>query len=275
MESQIAFQSLLKSKLLELQHLNPRFSLRAFAQRLDLNPGVLSALLNGKRMASEKLVARVSDRLMLDPHERSTLLDSFEKRRLKNAGVKNTEDDGLNYLRISSAQFRVLAEWEHLAIVSLLETVDFESSPAWIADRLGISKPRAERAVDRLVELEVLRRRSDGTLEKTNGFFRTTDDIADVSIRKFHDQSLELAKKSLHQHSIHERDFSAIMISISPDQLTEAKALIRKFQDELADLLEKGEQTEVYQFACQLFPLTVTRETQIQAEIKTNEKSDH
>ena len=43
-------------------------------------------------------------------------------------------------------------------------------------------------------------------------------------------------------------------------KLTEAKARMRKFRDELCDYLEEGEKTEVYELSLQLFPRTKTRE---------------
>jgi hypothetical protein len=44
---------------------------------------------------------------------------------------------------------------------------------------------------------------------------------------------------------------------MDPTRLPEAKALLRRFQDELLELVEKDPNpTEVYRVAMQLFPLT-------------------
>jgi transcriptional regulator with XRE-family HTH domain len=82
MNAQLTLQNLLRNKLSELQNQNPRFSLRAFARRIGMNPGGLSALLNGKRSVSIKIAQRISERLMLDPQERATLLAAFQKQAL-------------------------------------------------------------------------------------------------------------------------------------------------------------------------------------------------
>jgi UV DNA damage repair endonuclease len=45
-------------------------------------------------------------------------------------------------------------------------------------------------------------------------------------------------------------------MAIDPKKLSVAKELIRKFQDDLSDLLESGNQTEVYRLSTHLFPLS-------------------
>jgi uncharacterized protein (TIGR02147 family) len=153
----------------------------------------------------------------------------------------------------------VLGEWVHFAILSLLKTDDFKSDPQWIATRLGISPNQVSTALERLLSLEMIQRSEHGEYSRTNGHFRTSDDVADVSIRKFHSQTLELAKESLHRDPIECRDFSAVTMAIDLNQLDRAKTIIRQCQDELMSLLETGQRTEVYRFSCQLFPLTVLK----------------
>ncbi len=48
---------------------NSSFSLRAFAQRLDLSSGALSEVLNGKRPLSIAIKKRIAPKLLLSPQE--------------------------------------------------------------------------------------------------------------------------------------------------------------------------------------------------------------
>jgi uncharacterized protein (TIGR02147 family) len=160
---------------------------------------------------------------------------------------------------VSSDQFRLIAKWHHFAILSLIRTRGFRSDPDWIATRLGITPVQSREALERLSRLGLISSDSDGKIRRSKSKYRTTDDIASISLRQGHAENLELAKDSLVKHSVDERDFTAATMSIDPKKLPEAKEKIRKFQDELAELLESGTQSEVYKVCIQLFPLTVLR----------------
>jgi uncharacterized protein (TIGR02147 family) len=80
--------------------------------------------------------------------------------------------------------------------------------------------------------------------------------MADVTLKKHHEQSLDLAKESLFRDDVKKRDFTTVTMAIDPKKLSMAKERIRKFEDELSDLLESGHRTEVYRLSMQLFPLS-------------------
>jgi uncharacterized protein (TIGR02147 family) len=255
MKAQIEIQRLLRQKLTEAQQNNPRYSLRAFAGRTGLAPGALSAILNGKRSVSPKLATKICQALLLDPQERGEILRHFSRRE----SVSFPKDGDLEpkYRELSAAQFRIVSEWQHFAILSLLNTRGFKSDPEWIARRLGITTTAAKTAIERLMSLEMLTLKNGKKLVRSDSPFRTSDDLADVSIRKSHEEGLDLAKDSLRKHPLTERDHSTITMAIDPARIAEAKARIRAFQDDLSELMESGHQQEVYRLAIQLFPLTV------------------
>jgi len=251
MRDQVAIQQLLQKKFAELQSSNPRYSLRAFSRKVGLNPGALSGILNGKRNVSTKLVQRIAERLLLDPQERSELFSHFRILRYREQTVGSNE-----YRVLSAAQFKVVAEWEHFAILSLMRTKDFRSEVEWIADRLGLTQSKARDSIQRLIDAGMVELSSDGALTRVSPKYRTTDDVANMSLRRSHEQSLELAKRSLEQDAVSERDHTWVMFAMDPKKLSMAKEKIRRFQDELADLVEAGDQTEVYRLSMQFFPLT-------------------
>lgn len=254
MKEQLAVQHVLRSKFADIQRANPKYSLRAYSKKVGIHVGALSSILNGKRNVSRELAERITQRLMLDPQERSEILGLFpEKRAYTREGEKAPEP---RYLAFSAAQFKIVAEWEHFAVMSLLQCEDFESSIEWIARRLGLTETRARQVIDRLVELGLFNVDARGNLSRTKKSYRTTDDIANLSLKKCHDQSLELARESLYRDEVKDRDFTSITMAVDPKKLSMAKERIRKFQDELSDLLESGHQTEVYRLSMQLFPLS-------------------
>lgn len=260
-KEQLAIQKLLRERLAGHQKSNPRYSLRAFAKRVGVHVGALTNVMSGKRNVSRKLAERIVTRLDLDPQERSEILSLFpDKRRNSKSGVNQSEVISPKYLALTAAQFRTMAEWEHFAVLSLLECSDFRSELDWISKRLGMTAARARQVIDRLTELGHIRAASDGTIELTHAGVRTSDDIADLSLKLHHSQGLDLAKESLYRDSVELRDFTAVTMAIDPEKLSVAKERIRKFQDELSDLLESGtSRTEVYRLSMQLFPLSTLR----------------
>lgn len=255
---QIAIQNLLRRKFTEIQVSNPRYSLRAFSIKIGVHVGALTYIMNGKRNVSRKLAERIARRLMLDPQERSEVLQLFpESRKNKKAAIPvSAHELNSRFCQLSAAQFKAIAEWEHFAIMSLVKCEDFQNETAWIAKRLGISDSRVRQVVDRLIELNILSLDESGRLVRTTSGFRTSDDVADISLKKHHDESLQLAKDSLHRDPVSARDITSITMAIDPKNLSMAKELTRKFQDELSDLLESGHRTEVYRLSMQLFPLS-------------------
>ncbi len=254
MNEQLALQKLLRERLVEIQRENPRYSLRAFSRKLGVHVGALTYIMNGKRNVSRALAERIATRLLLDPQSRSELLRLFPDKRRKAASEDGKH--GPRYLEMNAAQFKVAAEWEHFAVLSLIKCDDFQGTSEWISNRLGITSSRSRDVVQRLLQLGLLEIGEDGQLTRTAESFRTPDDFADISLKKHHDQTLELAKVSLYRDDVALRDFTTITMSIDPRKISMAKERVRSFQDDLSALLESGTQTEVYRLSMQLFPLS-------------------
>lgn len=252
MKEQLALQNILRNKLEESRTKNPAFSVRAFAKRVGLSPATLSLVLNGKRMVSKKLAVKVSEKLMLDPQERSELLGKFPVAKK----VHHDEVD-LSYLQLTADQYQVVADWKAFAILNLIGTRGFKNSSEWIGSRLGISTENASQVIDRLNRLGMIEIDKNGKMRRSAPRFRTTDDINNISLRKSHYQNLDLARESLDNDSVDIRDFTWLTIPLDTKKLLQAKTLIRKFQDDLRNLLDEGaEPNEVYRLAIQFFPLT-------------------
>jgi uncharacterized protein (TIGR02147 family) len=256
MNEQIAIQKQLNEKFEEIRAKNPAFSLRAFSRRLDISPSTLTRILSGTRRVSRPLAEQLCDKLMLDPQERSDILGNFPQRKKYRQASRFHAEVDPGYLQLTADQFRIIGEWYHFAILSLLKTKGFKSDPEWIAERLGISVREAITALDRLERLEMIQKDSSGEWTRTHPRFRTTDDVMNLSLKKAHRQYLELGLEALAHVPTELRDFTAITMPTNPELLPKAKELIRKFQDELSALLESEPGTEVYKFCTQLIPLT-------------------
>lgn len=258
MKEQIALQKILLTKYEDLRSKNPSYSRRAFSKKLGLSAGAISELLNGQRKVSIKLAERIAQRLALDPQERSELFGLFPKRVRRKQDLTDSVDP--NYLQLNIDQFRVIGDWYHFAILTLMRSKGFKSDINWIANRLNLSPTITKTAIDRLKRLELIREDERGNLTRSKTRYRTSDDVANASVRLAHSQYLDRARNALDTLSVNQRDFTSLMLTLSPQQLPRAKEIIRKFQDDLAAELEATPQPEVYQLCVQLFPLTQKNE---------------
>lgn len=255
MDGQAALRKLLNGALVDAKVRNPSFSLRAFARRLELSPAALSEILGGKRRVSRNMATRVLTQLGADASVARTVLDAFPAKRGRRPAVSDNAP-GLSFEELSMDHFRSIADWYHFAICALSETRGFRDDPEWISRRLKHVSPQdVELGMKRLEKLGMLVR-ENGRLRSKAGHVSSSDDVVNLALRKSHAQDTELVLKSLQEDEILMRDISAITMAIDVKKLPQAKKLIRRFQDQICELLEDGPKTEVYKLCVQLIPLT-------------------
>jgi uncharacterized protein (TIGR02147 family) len=237
---------------------NPRYSLRALAQLLQLPPGRLSEILSGKRQVTPQTAEKISEALAYSPKRRDQfhrLVSLARKSQAVNQAVATSATTTPSYKQLSLDQYHVVADWYHFAILSLMELRDFESNPDCIARRLGISKIQAAAAVKRLMRVGLIEAQ-DGKWISTGKNIETPTDLRSSALRRSHRQTLQQAIAALEGVSIEERDITSMTMAIDSRKLPEAKKLIRDFRKKLAAFLEEGEADQVYNLNIQLMPVT-------------------
>ncbi|MFZ3230908.1 MAG: TIGR02147 family protein [Pseudobdellovibrio sp.] len=259
MNEQIVIQTKIRSEFEILQQRNPAFSLRAFAKKLQLSPSALSEIISGKRKISKKMAQRLVERMCLNPIESESILGFFNT---KSTNQENTTKSklqkyrkNLNFLKLSADQFNIISEWQHFAVLSLMETKNFISDLSWISKRLSITTSELQKTLLRLSDLNLISKKNN-KLIPTNTPLITTDNVTNLAVRKSHYADLDLAKKALDEVSVEDRDFTAITLAVDKSKLAEAKKMIREFQDSLTLFLEDGKKDEVYKMTFYMYPLT-------------------
>jgi uncharacterized protein (TIGR02147 family) len=237
-------------KLEEMQQKNPRLSLRALARKLGISPGCLTELMQGKRPLSEFYASKVVLGLEMGPEERNQVFSLITTRSRKFDAQKV----------IAEKELELLKSWEHFAVLNLIRTKDFQPEPAWIAERLSISPEKAEESLELLLTLGFVKRKGN-SLARSVGSLTTTHDIPSQELVNAHIGDLKKAISVLQETPPKVRDYSSITMAINPEQIDEAKKLIKDFRKKLAMLVERGDKTEVYNLNIQFFPLTaITQE---------------
>lgn len=237
----------LKSEFERRSRKNPRYSLRAFARLLEVDPSTLSALMNGKRPLRPKTVAKLLDKIELDnPNLRAHFINAAS------GFFQGTEPE---YIELRLEQFAAISQWEHFAILSLMEIPQFRATPRNVSTRLNIPIATTITALSRLAQLGFIKKvGSHYQLEKSG--FTTPTDTPSAILRQANREYIEKALSSLEETAVENRDITGITMAIDPTRLPQAKKVIRNFRRELAAFLEKGSRSEVYRLNVQLFPLT-------------------
>lgn len=234
--------SVLKKELDRRKSFTASYSIRKFAQDLQISPAQLSQLISEKRNITDKIMVKISKSLELSFSETKQLRGSKEARSTK----KELRED----------HFKLISDWYHFAILSLSEIKGTKADPRYLSKRLGISAEEANESLFRLRRLGLIKIHDDGTFEQVQKDLHIESKTKSESIQKYHAQNLRLAEYKLKTISLEKREFGNMTMAIDTGKLGRAKALISQFKDDMAELLESGNKKEVYQLSIQLFPLT-------------------
>lgn len=227
---------------------NPAFSLRAFSKKIGVSSGALSEVLQNKRRVTIATAKKILENLNYSPDQIEQFLS--ERKAPKKGQDRYFQD-------LSFDQYEVLSSWHSLALLNLLELPDEDQDIEFMASRLNLTAKKIEETLERLVRLKMIEIVS-GRYVRTYIRYKTSEDIANLAIKKYHLDTLELSQVALKETEIELRDFSSILLKINPKNIKKVKELIRAFQDEVSDLVEQDSPEEIYHMNVHLYPLTST-----------------
>ena len=160
---------------------------------------------------------------------------------------------------LEEAHFKIIAEWEHYAVLTLLDTSYAISTASDVCNHFNITLKRAEEVLHNLEKAGFIEK-LENVYRLTKGNVQTTEDISSRALVQSHTETLEIGVKKLHEVALELRDFSSLTIAMDMAQIQEAKLIIREFRKKMGALLKSGRRkTAVYQLAIQFYPLTVNQ----------------
>lgn len=180
-----------------------------------------------------------------------SILEQLEKR-----------NPGRGFKRLDPDAFQAISQWYPYVLREMTALRGFSESPARIARQLAffVSPERVGAALETLVRLGLLARDPRGRLGTQSVHLDTQSDVADEGLKRFHEQSLENARRALRETDPAEREISGGCFAIRLRDLPRAKELIRKFQVQLCHEVETVKDAdEVYQLEVAFYPVTRMR----------------
>lgn len=244
-DSEEKLRDILNFILVERIKSNSRYSLRAFAQSLEIDAGQLSRFFSGKRTFSKATTIKIVSKLPLNlPHIKKII----------EGGPDNSR-----FLKIELDQFEIISEWHHYAILELTRVEGFLSEVSWIANKLNISQAETKNAIERLLRLGYLVENEDGNWVDVSGNISTFHHPStNTALKEQQKQILKNAITAVEHVEYSKRDQSALTFAISTNLIPEVKKRIEQFRAEIDLLVESSLQPrdEVYQFSLSFFPVT-------------------
>lgn len=255
------YRDILKDEFISRCQQNARYSLRAYARDLALNPSAMSEIMHQKRGLSRSSALQVAKRLQLSKEESHffcALVESIHARGTinKSAALQTVaEIKSKRGSQISLDQFKLISQWYCYALLELTKVDEFKSDHAWIAKRLGITEEEVKEAVNRLIRLQLLVE-ENGELVGSDKPIQTPTDIPSKGLRSYHKQILQKAIDSLDRISVDKRDITQITVAIDSSEIEKAKEAIKDFRRKLGAHLDSSKtKNSVYSLSIQLFPL--------------------
>ncbi|WP_413587091.1 DUF4423 domain-containing protein [Bdellovibrio sp. HCB274] len=242
---------------------NSLYSLRAFARDLDISASKLSEVLRGKCGLSNHAAELLCAHLKLSEVETQHFLIMVEAEHSRNSFRKEQAKEVLKsfqaihgYSELDLERFKIISDWQHLALLELMELDGFESNPEWMADRLDLDIFLVSESLERLLNFELIEI-VDGKYRQTGANHSITTDVPSREIREYHLQMMAKATESVDQGDRNERDVSHMIFAMDAQDYPKALEALKKFRREFATNMQQGEnKNELYSLGIQLIPVT-------------------
>jgi len=236
------------------------------AQRLAMDPSLLSKILASERHLAHSRVQPVCDILKLPPDQAEyfRLLVHYGKakghREAQACFTKMAELRRVSPAPLDDVQVAYWESWIHVALRSLLKCGEFRDE--W--ERMGaLLRPRqtARRTREATAVLERIGlawKDSDGIWRARDGFLRDGSVAQAPMVRHYHRQSLLLSMEAIEAIPKDQRDLSCLTVSIPIDEYPRIVEMVRDFRSRVLSVVsEMRDPDSVYQLSLQLVPLAL------------------
>ena len=260
------YQDILLEEYSKRKSLDPEFSQRRFADSLNIAPSRLSEILRQQQGLSEKWGQQIAVSLNFDSTKTKIFLGLIAKQSARNEAARKIAEIQLaqyrqQYVELREDAFEVLKNWYHFPILEKLRCDGVDSIES-IAQSLGIPLQTVIESIERMKRLEMIQVSPDGSV-LASGNFRMQPEKSSEALKTAHTALIEMSLQSLKHHPSEAREFGMNILSMSPDQLPEAKAYIRQFLARFGEKFsDRKKGNKVYSLLIQFFSLENTQPPQ-------------
>lgn len=260
------YKSFLRSFHEEKKLLQASWTYGRWAQLLKLGgTSVLTMIINGNRhpgsVVTQKLIRFFDFNKSEEQHFKNLVLlqkvstdPELSLMVMENIQKAHPNKD---FKLIDDQTFRSIAHWHYYTIREMVHLADFREDANWIAKKLrfAVTPLKIKKAIKDLLELGFLER-VEGKLQQKMKDYYTEDDISNEALKRFHEQMIDHAKKSLRSCPVESREIRGFTLCVDQTQIEEMKESLRKLEESFSGKFEKPNGSNIYQLNIQFFPLT-------------------
>lgn len=239
----------------------PHYSLRAFARDLEMSPAALNDFMKGKAGLSLERALFVSKKLSLTSEHADHFVDLVASKHARTKADRATaEIRAKNRIRSQTSElsldlFKSVADWQHFAILELVDLDPKFHSVKALSKTLNLSVPKTKTSIERLVRIELLDVSEDlwkTTSPKTYIGKQTPSE----AIQTAHKQFLEKAADALNEQDIAAREFQTGLFTIRADDIPALKEELQlQFRKTIQKFTQKPDKDALYCLGQQFFRL--------------------
>lgn len=244
------------------------FSYRYFAQKTGINsPSFLKHVIDAERNLTTPAIDKFCKALNLNKKETvyfrhlvlfnqaKTSIEKQEHYKVLRSMSRNVKE---SILKVN--QFDYFKKWYTVIIRELLCIYNFKDDFKLLAKSVipPITFAEAKNAVKLLLDLDLVKKHTNGTYSQTNKAIVVEDSITSLAVRSFTENMLDKAKLSLHQINKSERHISGMTLGISKSNYDLLTSEIEAFKDRIKAIVNQDNDcSRVYQCNISLFPASI------------------
>ena len=257
------FRAVLLAAFREKQKEDPSFSMRRFANLIQVSPAKLSMILSGKTGISPQSAESISENLGFSDEDKDyfvTLVSSLHHRSMngKKAATERLKEKWghLGFDEIPIEDFAELSHWSHFAVMLLIDVSDFKADYSWIANRLSLPEEQVTKVCNDLFALGFLVENENGGWARDSKKMQISMRGRSEAMQRMHSQMISKAKESIGT-DLSSRHLSTSFLILSEEQMEQARQRIKEFTEalvnEFADSNPRNDR--VFAMGIQLFNL--------------------
>lgn len=243
---------------------SPIFSYRFMAQRLDVDAGQLSRILQGKLHLPQRALAATIQLCRLEGREAAYFEELMRRARAKTPEEASRSQERLDALKVPAAgevesgQSEYYALWHHSVVRALasLEAMPQDAPTIARSCRPALTEREADESLGLLERLALLRRDGSGRLVPSEPHIAPHRSAPPELLRQWHSQAMSQARTSLEKTPPAERDMSTMTVAVNASDLAKVREWIADLRRQVRSLAANTAAPDrVFQVNVQCFPV--------------------
>lgn len=220
---------------------NSKYSIRSFANFLDIDQSLLTKVMNGQRSLSFEKTERCLEVLGITDTQKY-LNKKFRK---------------INFKTLEEATFEMISEWYYFAVLELFNLENFKVNPESVSKKMGFPLEQSFEILNRLEEYKFIDKDGDNYAILSHNTSWASFDTTSEARRTHQKNLLQKSIETIDEVPVDLRDHSSITLAINKSEMPAFKETIKEVRRQLMETFQKKEgYDEVYQIQISFFPLS-------------------